>query len=397
MHVLILPSFYPNDEDDTSGLFFRDQAVALQRQGLQVGVCVLQGRSLRRGITLRGLRENRFQTTAETEYGLTTLRMHGWNPYAQSAFGGYVMGWLYQALVRRYCHQFGTPDVLHAHCTEWAGYGALLVARQRGIPYVITEHMSSFAERLVTPVKGRLFAHALAGASAVVAVSRSLVRAMEPYLGGKEAVIIPNMVDTEFFSPPETSPALPPFVFACVARLANVKGVDVLLRAFAHSFHGDNTVQLVIVGDGPERPALQQLCATLGLAHQVRFTGAASPAEVRITLGGAHAFVLSSYLETFAVVVIEAMSMGLPVVATRCGGPEEIVTPDVGLLVAPGNIEALASAMTQVRQEYHRFDHRQLRTMAQERFGMRIISKHLMALYQQIAHPVTSREEGAKP
>ena len=384
MHILILPSFYPLHDGDTSGLFFRDQALALQQHGLQVGVCFVQGRSVRRGISVSGLRDNRFQITEDMECGLPTLRMHGWNPLAQSAPGGYVVGLLHKPLVQRYIARFGRPDLIHAHCVEWAGYGAYLAAREFSIPYVITEHSSTFPERRVSPIKGWFYTRAFTRAAAVVTVSRSLADALHPYRGGRDAQIIPNVVDTEFFTPPGPRPPLEPFEFICVARLANVKGIDVLLRAFAHGFRGDPAVHLTLVGDGPERRVLERLCAELALQAQVTFLGAATPTQVRDVLGRAHAFVLASRVETFAVVLIEALAMGLPLVATRCGGPEDIVTPDTGVLADAGDMEALATAMGQVRREYGRFDRRQLRAAAVRQFSPHAISTRLAALYQEI-------------
>lgn len=352
MHILILPSFYPVPEHRFGGLFFRDQALALQQAGLKVGVAYVQGRSLRRGLSINGIRDNRFQLTTAIEYNsLPTVRMHGWNTVAQTALGGYIGSLPWRLTIDRYIREYGRPDVIHAHCVEWAGYYAMQAAHRMQIPYVITEHSAAFAEGKVTPSKGRLLAQAYSNANAVVTVSHSLARSIEPWLCGCKPLIIPNVVNTDFFTPPTTRPQTTPFVFLCVARLAAIKGFDLLLQAFADRFQGDDAVRLTIVGDGPERYNLQQLACSLGIANQVRFTGAAMPDEVHQEMCRSHAFVLASHIETFAVVLIEAMATGLPVIATRCGGPEDIVTPDTGILVTVGDKAALATAMEHMRRQ----------------------------------------------
>ena len=98
------------------------------------------------------------------------------------------------------------------------------------------------------------------------------------------------------------------------------KGQADLLRAFAERFAGDPSVRLGIGGDGPERGRLHELAGSLAIAEQVDWLGALDRDGVRQAMCEADAFVLPSRLETFGVVVIEALACGLPVVATRSGG-----------------------------------------------------------------------------
>lgn len=131
-----------------------------------------------------------------------------------------------------------------------------------------------------------------------------------------------------------------------VGRLAAVKGVPLLVKAFAalHQRHPDAV--LTLVGDGPERGRIEALAAELGCAAALRFTGYLSQQEVAQELDRADIFALPSFAEGVPVVLMEAMASRLPVLATRIAGIPELVRDGVnGLLVPPGDSEALSEAL----------------------------------------------------
>ena len=131
-----------------------------------------------------------------------------------------------------------------------------------------------------------------------------------------------------------------------IGRLEAVKGVPVLLRAFAALSGSDASPTLRLVGDGPDRPALEAMAETLGLGGSVQFVGYRSADEVAADLAWADQLVLPSFAEGVPVVLMEAMASGLPVVATRVGGVGELVeTGRSGWLVAPGDEQDLADRM----------------------------------------------------
>jgi glycosyltransferase involved in cell wall biosynthesis len=128
-----------------------------------------------------------------------------------------------------------------------------------------------------------------------------------------------------------------------VGRLAAVKGLAVLIDALAHLRAKHAELELTIVGDGPERAALEARVRSAGVADHVRFTGYRSQAEVREHLERSDLFVLPSFAEGVPVVLMEAMAAGVPVVATNVAGVSELVEDGVnGILVRPGDAEVLA-------------------------------------------------------
>lgn len=133
--------------------------------------------------------------------------------------------------------------------------------------------------------------------------------------------------------------------FVTVARLAYQKGHDIAITAFRRVVDAFPDATLTIVGEGPERPKLEALIARLGLQDNVRLRGMV--ADPSVELSSARAFVTASRWEGFGVAIVEAMSVGLPVVAARCDfGPEDlIVAPELGVLAEPNDPAALAEAM----------------------------------------------------
>lgn len=132
-----------------------------------------------------------------------------------------------------------------------------------------------------------------------------------------------------------------------IGRLAAAKGVPVLLEAFARARAAFPDARLTLVGDGPARAALEDRCRALGLGDAVRFTGYLSQDEVAAELSRADLFALPSFAEGVPVVLMEAMATGIPVLATRIAGIPELVEDGVsGRIVAPGDVEGFAGAMT---------------------------------------------------
>jgi glycogen synthase len=187
----------------------------------------------------------------------------------------------------------------------------------------------------------------LPGADAVIALSPSTARLLagDRILAGRVQVIPPGY-DPALFAAASADPfgGLPRPRVAYLGRLAPQKDVGTLLQAFARL---PADVQLLVVGDGPDRAALQRRAQRFG--GRVHFTGFVPHAAVRAVLAHADVLVLPSLYEDLSSALIEAMAAGLPVVATRVGGTADLVHHGVnGLLVAPRDPAALAAAISQI-------------------------------------------------
>ena len=233
------------------------------------------------------------------------------------------------------------PNVVHAHgwgCGEDPP-GALHWLSRQSYPLVYTEHNS--------PDPGRLAPMAAAPmnwADGLVAVSQAGAEGLRVVGKARPAIaVIPYSV--------MPLPAVPlaahsGFVLTCVARLHPQKGQPVLIEALAQLVKQAPEAQLLLAGEGPTRAELEAQVARLGLEQRVRFLGLVSQAELPALLARTDVVVLPSYWEGLPVSLIEALSAGKAIVASRVGGNPELVSQGVnGLLVPPGDAPALAQAL----------------------------------------------------
>lgn len=382
MRILLLASEYLQDERPRDGNFINDQALAILRNGIQVHVAFVEYKSAR-SFSLKNLLKQHFQIVANDEGGILTFRQKGWNTWLNSFWGGVVWAHLTKRLVGDYIAKYGPPDLIHAHNIFWAGYSALLISEKYNIPYVITEHSSRINTGHISVRMGKYAQKVLSGASEIIAVSSSLSNVMKKYSGNNKIKIIPNVVDTDFFIRPTITQQTGQFNFLAIGNMLPNKGFDVLIRAFAKKFRETSHVKLVFGGDGPQLKALENLTVNLGVAHLITFKGAMTRSQVREAIWNSHVLVLPSFSETFGVVLIESLSAGVPVIASRCGGPEDIVKPGVGYLFEPGNFEELSTIMGDMVCNYD-YNPESIRRYAVRKYSEKHVSDTLIKMYRDV-------------
>jgi glycosyltransferase involved in cell wall biosynthesis len=380
MHVLVLPSWYSSPEIPWNGLFFENQAVALARAGARVGVAFVEMRGLR-NLSLSKIRESHFQIESSQDRGVSFLRMKGWNTVAQTAAGARVWAALSDRLVARYVRRFGAPDLIHAHAALWAGGVAVRMARALARPCLVTEHSSAIMRDALTVRERREATRVYRQADGVLAVSCVLLDAVDA-IAERRGQVVPNAIDFEFFTLPPTPRPRQPFTYVCVGNLVTNKRVDLAIRAFARVTVSCPDSRLVIVGDGPDAERLRDLARQSAVAHRIEFAGGLPPKGVVARLWAANALVLPSAFETFGVVLVEALATGIPVISTRCGGPEDIVEPGLGVLVDRDDEEAFAAAMLSVTSQTYLEE--ELRRRAMARFSFESVARMLLDVYRRL-------------
>jgi glycosyltransferase involved in cell wall biosynthesis len=280
------------------------------------------------------------------------------------------------------------PDVLHANLwTPWScQYGILAALLTPGVRTIAVEQLplasNSASQRwLKAQLSRRLSAH--------VAVGKRAARLIEEMVG-----LEPNSVRTVYNGVPEhvdaRSPALRDSpVIGSLGRLHKQKGYDVLIRALADL----PNARVVIVGDGPERPALEALARRLGVAEQLDLVGWRD--DARAWLESFDIFVLPSRYEGFPLSIVEAMLAGTPVVATDVASiPEAVLHGQTGLLVRPDDHAALAAALGELLDDgdRRRAFATAARDRARERFTSAVMARQYMEIYAEIM--ATERDGG---
>ena len=393
--ILVISGWYPNNRNPIEGIFVQNQARILAQQ-LDVAVLSLQLLSLR-PVSF----SSRLPATCEkTSDGLIVCREAAVNLLPRvphlSAWGlKRAINGMTQRGLRQLQASWGTPDLIHAHVVLPAGWAALRLSRILDVPAVLTEHSSPFSMNLQTDGQRRLVREALAGLHRVIAVSPSLVTQIQQFEPSLQPIVIGNVVDTDFFVPRAESSDVPtrgqPIRFLCVAGLSPQKGITYLLQAAKQLVYtGISNFELFIGGDGPQRDELEGLSAKQALSRICHFLGRLDPDQVRMQMQACDVFVLPSLHETFGIVIAEAMACGKPVIATKCGGPEFVVTEDAGILVEPANASALAEAMTTFIDGTRRFSPQTIRHRIVDNFSPQVFLDKILAVYADVLSDVSN-------
>jgi glycosyltransferase involved in cell wall biosynthesis len=391
--VLVVPTWYPSPLDPVNGVFVAEQVRALAnlRPEWRIAVstwgqgdAILELRrplaSLRRvpSVIASGRVERQIAQNA-CEYVRPVLH---WTHRVRSGRLGAILA-ANRANAIDAATRFGPIDVIHAHASVPAGWIAMHLSEELGIPYVVTEHVGEDLQADIERTRfGRsLFRDPLVNADACIAVSRELEGRLRRS-GVHGVATIPNLVDEDFFTPGPPGDA-GPVVFA-LARLEEAKGILELLHAVARLRAGGYSgLEVRIGGTGPRRRAFQAKARELGVDDCVSWLGPISREAVRDELRACRCLVLPSRAESFSVVCVEAMACGRPVVATRCGGPNDIVTPETGVLVDVGDSVALSEALASVLASTS-FDTDVIRREAVEHYSRPLVVDAIEAVYRRV-------------
>lgn len=381
MHVLIIPSWYPRFPGDLEGTFFRDQALALADIGINVGVLFPDLKGVARYFT----NYRRPGIKIGEDGPLNEVRSFGFNWFPR-LMSGFEWLWKIHGLKAADCYfeKFGRPDIIHAHSMLPAGSLAVNLQKRFDIPFVLTEHSTVLLNNRIASGLAQKCRNIASLSSANLAVSEPAAAALERRYGGNWAYL-PNIVSPFFLSHPLiTPPAASTFHIISAAILRPRKRMDVIIDAVHLLRQRNSDVSLTIIGDGEQRGALERQVAHLKLGKFVHFAGEVAPNDMPERMARGHVLVSASDFETFGVTLIEGLALGMPVVATRSGGPESIVTPAVGRLVNKGDAGALADAIQHIMKSLAQFAPEKIRQYCQENYSPPVISEALANIYRSI-------------
>ena len=380
-HILVIPSWYPKDTDDISGSFFREQAIALSKYGYTVGVINPQLYTFR---NIKKTLQTKFGLNIINDNGVRTIRFNYLNLTPRADFLiRYLWIKLGLYLFEIYLKKFGKPDIIHVHSMRNAGYLALEIYKRYNIPYIITEHSSAYEKKLVNENEFEKLNKVVSSSKCNIAVSEKFCKLLNRKFSNEEWRFIPNIVNNDFIEH-EIVIKKEDFIFLSVGNLNKNKSVDTLLEAFSNLNTKAPDIKLRVIGDGAEKPNLIKLAKKLDIDKNVKFLGGLSRDQVKIEMSNASALVHPSRYETFGVVIIEALAMGLPVIATRCGGPESIIVDKVGLLVDPGSVSQLAQAMSNIYMNYQGYYSKDIREYCESKFSERAVISELSKIYDNV-------------
>ena len=299
---------------------------------------------------------------------------------------------VYYAGIRGLCDRLWSdlrPHLIHAHFSYPDGVAAVMLGRRYGIPVVVTEHAFWRPWLEHYPLVRSQTLWAARKTNVQIAVSPSLRDVMASFTGRPERIrVIPNGVDPRIYTSAEGSRFKREQILF-VGFINFVKGVDVLLRAFRELSRSQPHLRLIMIGGGHYRDTrlhsedLRRQASAMGIGDKIEFLGTKMPHEVARYMRESTMLVLPSRRETFGSVLIEAMACGTPVVATRCGGPESIVTDEVGLLVNPDDPSALLEGIELMIRNRDSYQPETMRQYALRNFSLERVARETMDAYRE--------------
>jgi teichuronic acid biosynthesis glycosyltransferase TuaC len=288
-------------------------------------------------------------------------------------------------------------DLIHAHFGYPDGVVAARLGHRYGVPFIISEHalwrpwMDDF------PRACRKAVWASRESSFHIVASRSNMDSIVYFTGKTDNLrLIPIGVDTSIFFHDPIKHKRDPDQIIFVGFINYTKGIDILLQAMRLLVERRPTTKLVLVGGGfyqhkrLQAEEFRKMAGDMGLDKYVEFTGRKPHEEVADYMRKSAVLVLPSRRESFGSVLVEALACGTPVVATRCGGPEDIINEQVGYLVSKEDPQELASALEHVLNHHANYDAKKLSDYALNHFSWEHIAHQTIDLYHEALEPVSA-------
>ncbi|MDO4994519.1 MAG: glycosyltransferase [Bacteroidales bacterium] len=375
MNIFFVVRGYPSRRDPTWGIFELEQAEALADRGHNVTMLAVDTRfrlyPRRLGIHRVPLSDSR----------INAYEMF-WIPWKLSRIiSRPLVLWIFRrflaALYKKAVGEHGAPDVVYAHYLPNMEM-AVGLKQKYGVRVVGMEHWSELGKEHIKPDVQRHAQVTYPKLDGLIAVSDALAQNVKR-VTGVDSVVVNNMVGRLFTYRERVRQTGDAEVvqFIAIGNLIEIKGFNTLLYALQRVNEKCRGWRLRIIGEGALRHQLEALAQSLGLGQQVELVGKQMPEDIVRMLGESDLFVLSSTSETFGVVAIEALAVGLPIVATDCGGPREYVTKENGVLTPVGDAERMASSLHYMMEHLGDYDRQQISRECLRRYSRAAIAEKI--------------------
>lgn len=376
LHVLVTPTWYPNGQDKLIGIYHKTFCKVLAETGKAKVNMLYVDRVGIKQLPRYPFMKKRYEEKCEgyTVYAHKMLSRVKFSFHWQTMAYAKVM----DKAFREYVKKEGKPDILHAHVAVPAGYAAARIGKKYGIPVIVTEH----AQSPWLKAEGKEFCKFVVENAKLTTVStflQNLVR--EKY--NADAELLPNMVDTGIFEKPRALPNDGVFRLLTVSALRPGKCVDHTIKALKLlRDQGEiDRFEFTVIGDGQTEALYKQAAIDLEMTDCVKFVGRKTPAEAAEYLTHTDTLVMASEFETFGIPALEALAAGVPVVCTKCYGPETFLDESCAQMCEINNPEDLARAIKAMYERKDSFDEKALRAVAKG-FGSEAIASRAFALYE---------------
>lgn len=395
LKVLVLSHMFPRPHHTVGGIFVMEQVQALRRQGIDARV--LSG----------------------DPYWVTKLKPSGLIGYARAwrhanlhwqwqdcvgvpvVFFPYLAGGLFRPWLHSWTYEFGLRsvlaeirksfcfDIIHAHTAYLDGNAGLHARSVANTPLVITEHTGPFSLLTNHPLKKLVTRRAVKGADRILAVGKSLQRDMQKELKLDKNVIdvLSNGYDNRIFQLGSLQGYKRKEVRALwVGHFVKVKRIDRLIDAFDKIAYQAPFLTISLIGDGEGLKQAKQEVERRRFQKRILFLDKSDRNGVASAMREHDFLVVASEVETFSLVTVEAFASGLPVLSTRCGGPEGlIIEPGLGRLVS-NDVDGLASGLLEMYRQIDTFDRHYIADVAARNYSWDSVASKLAELYGELVY-----------
>lgn len=378
MFILIISRGVPSMRDPQWGCFEKDQAEALTNLGHKVVVISVDSR-FRTYWRKLGITHYRINDIDYYEYflipGVIIRKLFGLR------FNYFVKKKLLQKLFERVVCEHGMPNILYSHYLS-NSYLALSLKERYHLPLVAIEHWSQLNCDVLSDYADWLGRVTYVKCDAIISVSESLrLRLLQHFQ--MNSSVVHNMVGPEFCRGFSSGSRKGKVRFVSTGSLIYRKGYDLLISAFERLKLPKDKWELLIIGDGEERVNLQTQIDRIGLCDNIHLVGRKDKSQIIEILLNSDVFVLPSRNENFSVAVLEALCMGMPVVASICGGIKECIDSSNGLLFPVDDIDSLSHAIQKMYIGYSRYDRERIAQESRARFSPEVIARQLTEVFEK--------------
>lgn len=349
MRILALSHMYPSTFNDLAGIFVHQQMKALSDEGGEV-IVMSPKPSTPLLITLLKRKWRRIsQVPACAEIDGIEVQYPRYVAFPRAMFFAGSGMRMYKG-IRQSVHAIYREwpfDLIHAHVALPDGYAAAMLAKEIGVPLVVTIHGQDVQYTVHRSVACRkALAYALEQAAQVIVVSWKLRHLVDQFFDlGERTIVIPNGVDPEAVCDAVAAGEAGP-VLLSVSNLLPTKGIALNIEAVAALKDSHPNLNYRVVGGGREEKSLRELVSKRGIANKVSFLGRQPHARVMQEMANCTVFSLPSWQEGFGVVYLEAMASGKPVIGCQGEGIEDFVEHgETGFLVEPRDVPSLVDTI----------------------------------------------------
>lgn len=380
LHVLVISTWYPLGWDKLIGIYHKQFCEALAAAGVKVNMLHIDRQPISSALSYP-FRKKRFQIS---EKGYTTYirRMLNRSRISeQLQIKAYTK--CLEKLYREYEAIHGKPDILHAQVMIPAGYAACCLGEKIGVPVIITEHGGRF-ERFFHNWAAPYAESAVEKASKFTCVSGYMTELYSENCG-KTATVLPNIVDCSIFSRPKAPNTDGKLHLISVGAMRPGKNFHHAVEALQilrtegriPDFH------YTVVGDGYFRDTYYASVEENGMTDCVSFVGQKNHEEIAQLLSRSDILLMPSEIESFGIPAVEATAAGVPVVCTKCKGPEGFLTADAAEFCEVADPGSIADAIERMVHRLPDIDEAAVRAVAHQ-FDSTAVAEKAIGLYRQM-------------